>query len=109
MAACKDCIYFPMCKNIAVGNSTLTSEACEVFADKSLFVELPCKIGSTVYRISRQHGEWKILPRKVMCMKRKEWRIKMKMWQVVVLEYLIKLSIFLAIGGLAALLVLVCD
>ena len=33
----------------------------------------------------------------------------MKMWQVVLLEYLIKISMVIVIGGLAALLVLVCD
>ena len=33
----------------------------------------------------------------------------MKAWQVVVLEYMIKISIFLVVGGLAALLVLVCE
>lgn len=35
--------------------------------DKSRLIELPCKIGDTVYRLSRQCGEWKILPRKVLC------------------------------------------
>lgn len=52
MATCKDCLYFPMCKNIAIGNMTITSDACECFSDKSRFVELPCKVGDPVWCIS---------------------------------------------------------
>lgn len=33
----------------------------------------------------------------------------MKAWQIVLLEYLIKVSMVIVIGGLAALLVLVCE
>lgn len=70
MATCKDCIHRELCadyvsslakvQNADVkyisqwldeieGKKNQTDNACEHFADRSLFVELPCKVGDSVY------------------------------------------------------------
>jgi hypothetical protein len=38
---------------------------CGHFKPKSQFVEFPCKVGDTVYRISKRYGKWEVLPREV--------------------------------------------
>ena len=46
MSTCKECLCFKMC--------LLSSEKvgiCEHFKDRSKFIELPCKVGDTVYTI----------------------------------------------------------
>lgn len=62
---CKDCIHYEACKTTAsyFGCSTNNSHTfatyelrqeiekdCADFKDKSRFIELPCKVGDTVYR-----------------------------------------------------------
>ena len=57
MATCKDCIHYEACKAVldAAGffsddiEETLNEIKCQNFADKSRFVELPCKVGDAVY------------------------------------------------------------
>lgn len=58
MASCKECIHYCVCKAVAdTGKFVLDterpdqSERCPNFADKSRFIELPCKIGDTVWVI----------------------------------------------------------
>lgn len=53
---CKDCIHCEMCKRIddkmEVKNMSLNEtiqEMCRDFKDKSKYIELPCKVGDTVY------------------------------------------------------------
>ena len=46
MATCKDCIYNEMC----FGTHTDDSPTCCDFKDKSRYIELPCKVGDTVYQ-----------------------------------------------------------
>lgn len=50
---CKDCIYYDMCwQRIEIdnGNFMLGSIGnCNKFKEKSRFVELPCKVGDTVW------------------------------------------------------------
>ena len=47
---CKDCVHYDVCNRI--GNKILNGfEVCNQFKDKSRFVELPCKVGDTVYKI----------------------------------------------------------
>ena len=71
MATCKDCLHYEVCELLRDEPLDVASDnverCCKSFRSHSRYIELPCKIGSTVYRISRQHGEWKILPRKVLC------------------------------------------
>lgn len=50
MATCKDCVHFEVCREYAEGlEQLLTCHGCEDFKDRSRFVELPCKLGDTVY------------------------------------------------------------
>lgn len=57
---CKDCLYYECCKSLSKDfikhpkdyeNNEKMSEICITFKDRSKFVELPCKIGDTVYFI----------------------------------------------------------
>lgn len=43
---CKDCIHNEMC----YGTHTDDSPTCCDFKDKSRYIELPCKVGDTVYQ-----------------------------------------------------------
>lgn len=59
MATCKECLHYVVCKPVAdTGKFALDterpdqSERCPMFADKSRFVELPCKRGDTVYAVT---------------------------------------------------------
>ena len=60
MASCKDCVHVEVCceKNlhVAVGMNIIPrfkykriEQECKNFKDRSRFVELPCKLGDTVY------------------------------------------------------------
>ena len=63
MATCKECLHVEACKaivtiiNEATGlqinddtDTTIDADLeCEYFTDRSRFVELPCKVGDTVY------------------------------------------------------------
>lgn len=45
---CKDCIHYEVCEN-----SPLMEDGCPYFKDKSLIVELPCKVGKEIYVMNR--------------------------------------------------------
>ena len=69
---CKECLHYVVCKAVSdSGKFALDterpdqSERCPNFADKSRFVELPCKIGDEVYRISFANRKKVVLPREV--------------------------------------------
>lgn len=57
MATCKDCIHYEACQAVldAAGffsddiEEILNAIKCPNFADKSRFVELPCKVGDKVF------------------------------------------------------------
>lgn len=72
MATCKDCIHNSVCSlwraeegQDAKSYAETVSGWCAFFTDKSRFVELPRKVGETVYRISKRYGKWEVLPREV--------------------------------------------
>lgn len=46
---CKDCLHFNACVHNAVIDDDY-SVACGAFKDKSSCIELPCKVGDTVYQ-----------------------------------------------------------
>lgn len=48
---CKDCIHYDVCQYHIDEETkcTLVEIGCADFKDKSKFVELPCKVGDTVY------------------------------------------------------------
>lgn len=63
MAICKDCVHVEVCKEYVMGVAAvrgvdlnmdeltvvLQCDDCEHFKDRSRFMELPCKVGDTVY------------------------------------------------------------
>lgn len=60
MVTCKDCIHFETCKafsrvrqDVMFTSSSEAGMLCSRFADKSRFIELPCKIGDEVYVITK--------------------------------------------------------
>lgn len=77
---CKDCIHYDVCGGYTLSDLDCDvfhyaregrtdeipdiEERCSGFKDKSRFVELPCKVGSTIYRIDERskhcshHGEY---------------------------------------------------
>ena len=51
---CKDCVHFESCKNLYETHGeglSGDSYVCDFFKDRSRFVELPCKVGDTIYRL----------------------------------------------------------
>ena len=48
MASCKDCVHVDVC-NSRVPDPNNERLICENFTDRSRFVELPCKVGDTLY------------------------------------------------------------
>lgn len=61
MASCKDCLIADICykyKDMRDGKKTYSEyfgedTYCEHFKDRSRFVELPCKVGNTLYMLNR--------------------------------------------------------
>lgn len=63
MSTCKDCVHVKVCADYAKVNMSekLAKEVipqvinsgviCNFFKDRSIFIELPCKVGQKVYRI----------------------------------------------------------
>lgn len=53
MASCKDCLHYEFC---CAGKSGLPDYVnCKYFKDRNRFVELPCKVGDTVYLIKNHN------------------------------------------------------
>ena len=58
---CKDCLYYDFCidcndfdeRGNPIKYNRCEWEECECFKEKSRFVELPCKVGDTVYLVDR--------------------------------------------------------
>ena len=77
---CNDCIHFDLCipvysKIFGKGNgldAEAETDGCGYFKDRSRFVELPCKLGDTIYTVSLKYG---ILPWSVfgICSAIDEW------------------------------------
>ena len=60
MPKCENCYHCNVCKQYLkeLGYTMgvdIRATRCPYFKDKSLIVELPCKVGDTVYRISTMH------------------------------------------------------
>ena len=55
MASCRDCLHYEFC---CTGKSGLPDYVnCKYFKDRNRFVELPCKVGDTVYVIDDMGDE----------------------------------------------------
>ena len=51
---CKDCVHYEMCEALEKnGISKIHPSLCGCFKDKSKFIELPCKVGDTVFVIGK--------------------------------------------------------
>lgn len=58
---CKKCIHYDVCQaHLKLNN--IPFELCGLFKDKSNFIELPCKVGDTVYTIPRRAiRKWRVV------------------------------------------------
>lgn len=55
---CKECVHEKVCKTREFPSlEEILKDGCPHYKDKSLFVELPCKVGDTVYIISDYTNE----------------------------------------------------
>lgn len=52
MASCKDCLCFDVCSIADVMGEDYCCPDCK---DRTLFIELPCKVGDTVYLIKNHN------------------------------------------------------
>ena len=63
---CKDCIHYDVChnnfKNIDLNEEMTDEHRCVYFKDKSRIIELPCKVGDTVYYIANIGKTSRLLP-----------------------------------------------
>lgn len=62
MATCNDCISYGVCNEHWLGSGNmpnLCSEEflCEHFKDRNRFIELPCKVGDTVYYLATKYDK----------------------------------------------------
>lgn len=69
MATCKDCIHCDVCYviNAKIAPVDTPCDECTKFKAKSKFVELPCKVGDTVYFLCRnlETYEWYICEKEI--------------------------------------------
>jgi hypothetical protein len=79
MASCKDCIHENVCNALIKSGCPYLDEevpadafcmefrnTADVVPKSENIVELPCKVGDTVYRVKKRRGVWCILPREVV-------------------------------------------
>lgn len=57
---CKDCIHYDVCEAHLKLND-IPLELCGLFKDKSRIVELPCKVGDTVYVLNQGNQPQKMI------------------------------------------------
>lgn len=70
MASCKECIHFESCKNLYETHGeglSGDSYVCDSFKDRSRFVELPCKVGDSVFTIDKKGNIQKCIVTNVNC------------------------------------------
>lgn len=61
MGSCKDCMHEKVCDYFEGDLNEEGAENCVYFKDRNKFVELPCKIGDTVYGIDYPRGDIKVV------------------------------------------------
>lgn len=53
MQPCKDCVHYGICTTWAPGVEDVPAELnCSFFKDKALTIDLPCKIGTHLWRVT---------------------------------------------------------
>ena len=55
MATCKDCIHYDVCYFYDGVMDLQNGDRCSEYKDKSRFIELPCRVGDTVYVFGTFH------------------------------------------------------
>lgn len=82
MASCKDCVHADMCKykdlpaplsDSYIRESECIEKRCGDFKDRSRFVELPCKVGDTVYIALNGYGVLKDTVKEFRITSRRIW------------------------------------
>ena len=50
---CRDCIHYDVCQALEDGGQVdkISPSLCGCYKDKSKIIELPCKVGDTVYQV----------------------------------------------------------
>lgn len=58
MSKCENCIHEKACKQLCDVHKLAFGSArfCDHYKDKSLCVELPCKVGDEVYLVNKENG-----------------------------------------------------
>lgn len=53
MSTCKDCLHYEVCQALEDNGDLpkINPKRCGCFKDRSKFIELPCKVGDTVYQM----------------------------------------------------------
>ena len=57
---CKDCVHYEVCKIVHSNGDdrVLENSPCKHFKNKANFVELPCKVGDSVYLLQKYYGTY---------------------------------------------------
>ena len=55
MASCKDCMHEEVCSIFSSDLNEDGAEKCVCFKNRNRFVELPCKVGDTIYEVFKYH------------------------------------------------------
>jgi hypothetical protein len=76
MTTCENCIHHKVCADF-YDDTIEASTGCPFYKDRSRFVELPCKVGTTVYTVSLKHGvvPWSVY---AICSTVNEWDAALK-------------------------------
>ena len=56
MSSCKECLHFEFCEaNSKAYGFKLKADNCSYFKERNKFIELPCKVGDTIYEVFKYH------------------------------------------------------
>ena len=58
MKTCNDCLHYDVCKALEDQVPMIDARQCGCYKDKSCFIELPCKVGDTVYIDLSDKGDY---------------------------------------------------
>lgn len=58
MKRCEECIHYEVCQCLEDSGqiNKIHPDACGVYKHKSLFIELPCKVGTPVFIVNKTMG-----------------------------------------------------
>lgn len=79
---CRDCIHYDVCQALEDNGqaSKIRPVQCGCFKDKSRFIELPCKVGDTVWELTKNYfGNFEIEKGKISMLQQKadkSWKFR---------------------------------